>query len=63
MWSPAPVSSRFQYATSAAHAACIAVACSASSPGGISGSRPGRPERLSTPPIASSVQSVATQSR
>ena len=33
MWSPRPDSSRFQYATSAAHAACIAVTCSAMSPG------------------------------
>ena len=63
MWSPRPHSSRFQYATSAAHAACIAVTCNAMSPGGISGSRPGKPDRLNTPPIANSVQSVATQSR
>ena len=63
MWSPRPPSSLFQYATSAAHVACIAVTCSAMSPGGISGSRPGRPDRLNTPPIANSVQSVATQSR
>ena len=32
-------------------------------PGGSSGARPGKPERLSTPPIASSTGSLATQSR
>ena len=62
-WSPAPVCSRCRYAAIAAHAACSAVDSDASCPGGMSGGRPGSPDRDSTPAMARRTCSVACQSR